>query len=376
MKCLATPKTQIISMLKPNASALLMLTLIRVRLLHECYAARTLNRILTKWEEHNSLGRSSVNQSPPPMFFALFNVEGLNSRILEVTELVNKIGAAFIVCNEVGKLWYKCHLPDFNLFYEKGTNKNGGVVIAVGKHLKASKVETNMPNTLIIDIFGLNEPVRVIGVYWPESQKRDTNEISQFITGNTVIAEDFNVTVSAWGSAKMDKRGEIVEAWSSNNNLEYTQGTKNSSKRSGRNIDFTFANFPGLTGETLDFESSDHKPIVYRSEVIYYETSTKFEIVKWRIFELVLCVLQDYWSTQHSVMEAIEWYKYYIRFLAALKTRLMVRMDKDRWGPALPKDILDKLKIVRKLKNRYSKNHREENTVLLRFESMVFLISN
>jgi hypothetical protein len=39
-------------------------------------------------------------------------------------------------------------IPDFNMFHEEGTNKNGGVAIGIGKHLKASKVETKLRNTL------------------------------------------------------------------------------------------------------------------------------------------------------------------------------------------------------------------------------------
>jgi len=130
------------------------------------------------------------------MNFIVYNVQGLNSRSLEVIELVSKYDASFVICTEVGEIWYKSSLPNFNIFHEKGTNKNGGVIIGVGKHLKATKQETNLPNTLVVDICGLNEPLRVIGIYWPDSQKRDINDISQYITGNTIVAGDFNATVS------------------------------------------------------------------------------------------------------------------------------------------------------------------------------------
>ncbi|CAF4478095.1 unnamed protein product, partial [Rotaria sp. Silwood2] len=48
------------------------------------------------------------------------------------------------------------------MFHVEGTNKNGGVSIGIGKHLKGSKVETNLQNTLVMDIIGLSEPLRVI----------------------------------------------------------------------------------------------------------------------------------------------------------------------------------------------------------------------
>jgi hypothetical protein len=78
----------------------------------------------------------------------------------------------------VGEQWHTQRIPDFNLFHEKETNQNGGVVICVGKHLKASKVEINMVNIVVVDISGLNEPLRVIGIYWPDSK----GETSYFCT--------------------------------------------------------------------------------------------------------------------------------------------------------------------------------------------------
>ena len=176
--------------------------------LSEWFSSSTLNSTLRQWEDHNQQKESRINTHSDPMTFVLYNVQGLNSRGLEVIELINKVEASFIICTEVGEAWRKCSIPDFNMFYEKGTNKNGGVIIGVGKHLKATKLETKLSNTLVLDIFGLNEPLRVIGIYWPDSQKRDINEISQFIIGNTIIAGDFNATVKQWNSSTTDKRVE------------------------------------------------------------------------------------------------------------------------------------------------------------------------
>lgn len=336
------------------------------KIILEWYTAPTLNSILTKWHDHNNRNAMTVNNHSTPMIFVAYNVQGLCTRSLEVTELINKVDASFIVCTEVGEIWNKHPLPDYKMFYEKGTNKNGGVVVAVGKHLKAIKIETRMDNTVVVDIFGLNEPLRVIGIYWPEKQKRDINEISKLITENTIIAGDFNASVRQWNSPATDKRGEIVEKWCRDNHLEYIEGTKNSSKRSLRNIDFTFANLPGITGETLDVGSSDHRPLLYKSEFIRIETINSFEIVKWNHYEIVLGLLQEFWIEQARIMQSTEWYKYYSRFLAALKNRLTSWVEKDKWKPALPSAILEQLRVVRRIKNRLYKNHREEDRVILR----------
>ena len=335
-------------------------------LMNEWYTSPTLNYALTRWEAHSKVKENEAIPESAPMIFVLYNVQGLGSRSPEVIELVSRLQASFIICTEVGEIWNKHPIPDFNLFYEAGTNKNGGVAIGVGKHLKATKVDTNMANTVVVDILGLNEPLRVIGIYWPASQKRDIEEINKFITKNTIVAGDFNASVKQWNSPNTDKRGEILEKLISNNHLEYIEGTKNSSKRSNRNIDLTFVNLPGITGETLEFGTSDHWPLVYKSEFVLFETSKQFEVVNWFHFEIALCLLQEFWKKQIEVMNSIDWYRHYTRFIAALKMRLTESRNIEKWRPALPQQILRKLKQVRKIKNRFQKKRREEDRLLLR----------
>jgi hypothetical protein len=230
----------------------------------------------------------------------------LGTRGLEVLDLIHHVDASFIICTEVGEQYHSFQIPDFNVFHEEGTNKNGGVLVAIGKHLKASKVETRLQNTLVIDIMGLSEPLRIIGIYWPNSQKRDINELNPYIIKNTIISGDFNASVSHCNSPTTDKRGHEVLKWSDENLLTYIPGTNNSSKRSQRNIDLTFTNFPVIKGETLSIGTSDHWPLVYRSDFIIFQTEQKFSITKWKYFEVILCLLQDYWMKQSDFMSATE----------------------------------------------------------------------
>ncbi|CAF4926495.1 unnamed protein product, partial [Rotaria socialis] len=124
--------------------------------------------------------------------------KGWGTRAVEAIDLVYKVQASICIFTEVGELWNTCRLPHFNTFYQKGTNKNGGVCIAVGKHLKATRIEVNIPNTVIIDITGLSEPIRIIGIYWPTSQQRDLDEIQPFVIEGTILSGDFNATVKEW----------------------------------------------------------------------------------------------------------------------------------------------------------------------------------
>jgi hypothetical protein len=136
-------------------------------LLDEWYTNRTLNSVLQEWE---SVGPTPSSNQKENLKILCYNVQGWCTRSLEVIDLVYKIQASICVFTEVGKLWNTCRLPHFNTFDQKGTNRNGGVCIAVGKHLKATRIDVNIPNTVIIDITGLSEPVRIIGIYWPTSQ--------------------------------------------------------------------------------------------------------------------------------------------------------------------------------------------------------------
>ncbi|CAF4388660.1 unnamed protein product, partial [Didymodactylos carnosus] len=122
----------------------------------------------------------------------------------------------------VGELWKSFKVPDFVTFHQEGINHSGGVCVIVGKHLKATRVETNIKNTVIVDIVGLSEPIRVIGIYWPHSQKRDLNDLCPYLIKNTIISGDFNATVAGWGKNQItDTRGQTLQKWIQNNNFSF-----------------------------------------------------------------------------------------------------------------------------------------------------------
>ena len=198
-------------------------------LLDEWYSGRTLNSVLQQWQRVSVV--PSKNQKETLKIFC-YNVQGWYTRALEVIELVYKVQASICVFTEVGELWNKCRLPHFNTFYQKGTNRNGGVCIAIGKHLKATRVEVDIPNTIIIDITGLSEPVRIIGIYWPTSQERDLDDILHYVVEGTILTGDFNATVKEWNSVLIDKRGRRVTEWVEENNFNYIPSTSHTSKRS------------------------------------------------------------------------------------------------------------------------------------------------
>ncbi|CAF4694763.1 unnamed protein product [Rotaria sp. Silwood1] len=155
----------------------------------------------------------SLNATEPGKAISTINdkltslIESWGTRALEAVDLVYKTQASICIFTEVGELWNTSRLPHFNTFYQKAANKNGGVCIAVGKQLKATRVEVNIPNTVVVDITGLSEPVRIIGIYWPASQQRDLDDILSYVIEGTILSGDFNATVKEWNSPVTDRRG-------------------------------------------------------------------------------------------------------------------------------------------------------------------------
>jgi hypothetical protein len=172
----------------------------------------SLDSVLSFWEKYeNSSKQFNSSSAAIPLKFCLYNVEGWKSRRLEVIDLIHSVESLLCVFTEVGEQDTTCLIPDYNTFYQAGLNRSGGVCIAVGKNLKASEVKTNIPNTMIVDIYGLSEPLRVIGIYWPPSQQRNLEDLSPYVINNTLVAGDFNATTVDWGSPKNDNRGTLLK---------------------------------------------------------------------------------------------------------------------------------------------------------------------
>ncbi|CAF5040242.1 unnamed protein product [Rotaria magnacalcarata] len=126
-----------------------------------------------------------------------------------------------------------------------------------------------------------------------------------------------------------------------------------------------------ISSETLFFGTSDHWPIVLSCGNIFFDTNSFFPHTNWKAFEAVVTLLQTFWMEEQKKSSADEWYKQYIRFIAAVKNRVTHWKERDKYKPSLPADIIEKLKEIRKVRNRYYHLRHEgvfseETRVLLR----------
>jgi hypothetical protein len=221
----------------------------------------------------------------------------------------------------VGELWNTSKIPHFNSFHQHGTNKSGGVCVAIGKYLKGSIIDFNVEKTVIVDVNGLSETIRIIAIYWPAGQTRNLEDLEPYIVENTIITGDFNASIKEWGSTSSDKRGRNLKEWVEKNNLCYIPSTSHSSKRSDRNIDLSFTDIGETKAETLRMGTSDHWPIIITCENVGVDENKFFSDVHWKAFEAILTLLQEFWiKEQDRGRQVDERYVNYVRFLDALKT--------------------------------------------------------
>ncbi|CAF2269135.1 unnamed protein product [Rotaria magnacalcarata] len=161
-------------------------------LLDEWYSGSRLSSVLQQWEENNN---KYLPFKKVPLNILFYNVEGWGTRYLEVVDLVYKVDASISVLTEVGELWNKFNIRNFNAFHQQGTNPSGGVCVSVGKHLRATQIQLEIENTVFVDVFNLSDPIRIIGIYWPQGQEHNLDDLSPYITQETIITGDFNASL-------------------------------------------------------------------------------------------------------------------------------------------------------------------------------------
>ncbi len=322
--------------------------------LEEWFSDSTLESVLAKWESNECPQSNNFI----PLNVLNYNVHGWGSRATEVMDLIFKVESPICVFTEVGELWNTFKIPHFNSFYQKGTNHCGGVMLLIGKHLRATRIEIDIENTVIVDVHGLSEQIRIIGIYWPQDQTRDLNDLRPFITKGTILTGDFNATSDEWGSPHTDRRGAYLKRWIEENDLTYIPTSFHSSKRSERHIDLTFTNLNRVDNETVFYGTSDHWPTVLNSHSIGFTASGFFPHIDWTIYKIMLVLLEDFWSNEQKKESTDVWYQHYIRFLSALKCRLTKWKQIEKYRPSLPCHIIERLREVRKIRNKYYRERK------------------
>jgi len=288
-------------------------------------------------------------------FFSLnclsFNVRGLNYRWNEVLLLSNSFQFDIIILVETGVIdttWLNKLFPNSSIYYQKGENSFGGVVVLVRKDLKSKRCECKTPNVCVVDI-ELEEKIRIVGIYAPDSKTWSWSDLTSIVTSKCVIAGDFNVDLD-----NDTKASDTLLEWADSCSLapylpdSFTSLRSNSS----RTIDYAFSSGVPLTIQTYEgFTTSDHKPILSTLSCNRKESVTG-KNVHWRVLSLFLSFVYSFWQSQWSTSNLDEVYNDYVSFLSLIISRCTVYFPLNKYRMALPRSIRSGLLCCRSIASR------------------------
>ncbi|CAF4345612.1 unnamed protein product, partial [Rotaria sp. Silwood2] len=249
-----------------------------------------------------------------------FNVRGLDLRWQEVLLLISSFNFDILVLIETGiidTLFYEKIFSNFKIFYQKGENKHGGILVLVREGIFSNRIRCDLPNVCVVDIKG-EEDFRLLGVYAPNSKSWSWDDLSLFLTKKCIVYGDFNVDIMQDG-----QKAESLLEWTDIHFLAPVLPSSVTSLRSNRVIDYAL-----VCGLNIDIQTyngnttSDHRPII---------SSIPFTVARQKLD-----------ST----------YNDYIRFLFLLSTRCTTFFSLDKYRLALPVELRSFLSYIRALSFR------------------------
>lgn len=160
--------------------------------------------ILSEWESSPLLSLcfdiweksvEVVSSLSSSLYILTFNVRGLEERWHEVVLLISSLNPDIIILLETGVIdlfFYKQLFSNLNLFFQPGENSYGGVLMLVKNDIHVVRIECSVPNVCVLDV-KLENTLRIVGMYAPESRSWSWSDISYFISDRCTIFGDFNV---------------------------------------------------------------------------------------------------------------------------------------------------------------------------------------
>ncbi|CAF3946022.1 unnamed protein product [Rotaria magnacalcarata] len=223
----------------------------------EWHNAPTLESCFSQWKKSV---KEDIISPLSDLHVLCFNVRGLDYRWGEVVLLSTQHVSDIVVLTEVGRIDYSlaaAAFPKYQSFYQGGENRNGGVLILVRQGLSTIRHQCNVSNVCVIDIL-LEESLRIIGVYAPESKSWNWHDINPFVNHNCVLMGDFNIDLQE------DKlKREVLLSWTDSHALSPIIPDGPTSLRSHRTIDYAFTSGVHLSLQTYQGDTtSDHLPLL------------------------------------------------------------------------------------------------------------------
>ena len=305
-----------------------------------------LNSCFSLWQKHVPLYENSFQSS---LLVLSFNVRGLQLRWQEVFLLTSSYNFDILILLETGNVelsFYEKFFNNFRVFYQKGENKNGGILVMVKFGIQVIRLECKLPNVCVLDIKS-EEILRIVGVYAPESKSWLWEDLSPFLSKKCVMFGDFNVDIAQDG-----KKAETFLEWADTNFLAPFVPESSTSLRSDRVIDYALAagisiNIQNYGGNT----SSDHTPII---SVIPVKIKNKKvgKNVHWKVFSLFTEYTFSFWEEKWDLddIDTVYYVYYdYSRFLFLLSARCTIIFPLEKYRPSIPVELRSFLSYIRAL---------------------------
>jgi len=306
-------------------------------LLHDC---------LSIWKSYSTNDTSSILNS---FHILSFNVRGLNLRIQEVLLLANSFKFDILILLETGFFdlqHCKQVFSKYKIFFQKGENSNGGVVIFIRNDLKTNRIHYELPNICVVDVLE-DLPQRIIGVYAPDSKSWTWENLSPFVTSKCAFFGDFNVDLE-----KDKAKADSLMWWADTHFVSPYIPPHPTSKRSDRIIDFAFSSGFSISIQTYEGgTSSDHKPILSIIPTKSKEISFARNI-HWKVFTTFCEYVYTFWERKwflNDLNNVNNVYDDSITFIYLLISRCTVLFPINKYRKALPKNLRAYMSYTRAL---------------------------
>ena len=144
----------------------------------------------------------------------LLNVRGLDLRWQEVLLLLLLSSFEFntLILLETDDIEISFHQKlfcNYRFVYQKGENRNGGVIMLIKEGISISRVPCKLPNVRIVDVID-EEEFRLIGIYAPTSETWIWDDLFPFLSKRCIMFGDFNVDIMQGGKKLKSYSNELM----------------------------------------------------------------------------------------------------------------------------------------------------------------------
>jgi hypothetical protein len=172
-------------------------------LLVDWHSTSSLLDLLAKWECSR---KSHVHQTDVFLHILCFNVRGLNQRWDETCLLAKSHRLDILVLGEVGHVDFAlmgAAFSNYKLYYQKGENAHGGVLVMIRNGIHNARVSCTIPNVCVIDLL-LEQTIRLVALYAPVCKTWKWTDLSSLATNQCVFMGDFNIDIEQDGKKAND----------------------------------------------------------------------------------------------------------------------------------------------------------------------------